>query len=372
MAGVDADRLVHNFLNLVSIYSPSYQEAEVAALLEQELRSLGLEVRNDGTGPGNTGNVIGLLAGDGRGTPIFLGAHMDTVEPGRGIKPVFEAGVIRSDGTTILSADCKATTAAILEALRVVQGEGLPHGDVETVFTYGEEQGMIGARMLDISGLRARLGFIADNSGAPGGIIVEAPAQNRIRAVFHGKAVHAGGEPEKGINALKAAATAIHRMPLGRIDEETTANIGIITGGISVNIVPDRVEIKGEARSRNNEKLERQTAAMVEAMKVAAEEVGARLESDVEPVYQAYRLAADSPVVRMAWDAAEAVGLQPLLRVTGGGTDANILNARGMPTVVITNGMVKPHSLEERIAVADMVALTNQLIALIGRAAQAG
>jgi len=369
MITVDEERLVRQFLHLVGIYSPSFQEGEIAEVLERELISLGLEVRNDRSGQGGTGNVIGLLRGRG-GVPIFLGAHMDTVEPARGVKPVVDGGVIRSDGTTILGADCKAPIAAILEAIRVVREQGLPHGDVEVVLTYAEEKGLVGARALDTSQLNARLGFVADSSAPPGGIVTEAPAQDRLVAAFHGKPAHAGVEPEKGVNALLAAARALCRMPLGRIDEETTANFGLIKGGTARNVVPALVEMEGEARSRDNAKLQRQTRAMVDAMESASQEVGVRLELQVERSYDAYRLDRESQVVQLAWRAAEDAGISPYLMGSGGGTDANIIVARGIPTAVLGTGMAQPHSLEEHIKVEDMVALARHLVGLIQRAAR--
>ncbi len=371
MSGVDTQRLVRHFIDLVRIDSPSFEEGPLAATLERELTDLGLEVRNDRSSQGNVGNIVAVMRGDRSGTPIFLAAHMDTVEPGRGIKPQIDGGVIRSDGSTILAADCKASIAAILEALLVVTEDGLPHGNVEVLLTYCEEKGLMGAKALDSSLLEARMGFVIDSSNKPGSIIVEAPAQDRIVATFHGKAAHAGLEPEDGINALVAAADAIYNMPLGRIDEETTANIGLIKGGSARNVVPDRVEIEGEARSRSNEKLERQTAAMVNAMEIAAKRAGARLELNVQRQYGAYRLEESSPVVQMACLAAKDIGLQPTLMATGGGTDANILNSRDIPTAVLGTGMSQPHSLEEHIEVEHLAELARYLVALIQRAATA-
>ncbi|MGI5836834.1 MAG: M20/M25/M40 family metallo-hydrolase [Chloroflexota bacterium] len=365
MVKVNEERLLRQFLDLLQVYSPSLQEGEIAALLERELTALGLEVWNDRTGQGETGNLIGLWRGDGQGVPIFLCAHMDTVEPAKGVRPVVEGGVVRSDGKTILGADCKAPIASILESIRIVREEGLPHGDIEVVFTYGEEKGMMGARTLDTSTLKARYGFVADAETAPGSIVSQGPAQDRFRVVFHGKPAHAGVEPEKGVNALVAAAKALSRMPLGRIDEETTANIGLIKGGTARNIVPDRVELEGEARSRDNQKLDGQTRAMVDAMESAAREIGAQLELDVVRAYESFSWEKDHPVVQMAWAAAEKAGLEPQLVSSGGGTDAHIIISKGIPTAVLGVGLVKPHSLEEHIKIEDMVSLTHQLVALI-------
>jgi tripeptide aminopeptidase len=370
MPGVNEERVVREFIDLVKIYSPSLQERDVAVVLEAELKRLGLDVVNDGTGEGNTGNLIATLKGDGRGVPIYLSAHMDTVEPGKGISPVIKSGVIQSDGTTILGADCKASIAAIFEAIRVVRQDNIPHGDVEVLISYGEEKGLMGAKTLDHTRLRAKYGFVADSSNPPGTIILSAPSQDTISVVFHGRSAHAGLEPEKGIDALRAAALAITRMPLGRIDDETTANIGLIKGGLGRNSVPDRIEMEGEARSRNNEKLARQTRAMVEAMESAAADLEATVDIKISRQYDTYRFEEDAPIVQMAKEAAEAAGLKTGFDVSGGGTDGNILNARGVTSLVLGTGMMQPHSVDEEISIADIVGLTRLMVELIRKAAQ--
>ncbi|HEX2987714.1 MAG TPA: M20/M25/M40 family metallo-hydrolase, partial [Chloroflexota bacterium] len=292
-----------------------------------------------------------------------------TVEPGKGINPVIEDGVIHSDGTTILGADCKASIAAILESIRVILDEKTPHGDVEVLVSYGEEKGLLGAKTMDHTRLRAKYGFVADSSNRPGTIILSAPSQDSMSVVFHGRCAHAGLEPEKGIDALRAAALAITRMPLGRIDDETTANIGLIRGGLGRNSVPDRVALEGEARSRDNEKLDRQTRAMVEAMESAAADIGATVDIDISRQYESYRFAEDAPIVQMAKSAAEAAGLRPRFGLSGGGADANVFNARGVTSLVLGTGMSQPHSVEESISIEDLLGLTRWMIELIRIAA---
>jgi tripeptide aminopeptidase len=356
---ISRDRLVSTFLELVQIDSLSGQEEEIARHLTAKLRDLGLIVEHD-----STGNVIGRLAGEGQS--ILLCAHMDTVGPGRGVKPVITNGVITSDGTTILGADDKSGVAVILEVLQVLAEQDLPHPLLEVALTVSEEQGLEGAKGLDLTRLRAQEGIVLDSGGEIGTIVVSAPSQDKIRAVVHGKTAHAGAEPENGINAIVVAAEAIAAMPLGRIDQETTANIGRIQGGTATNIVPDRVEIAGEARSRDEKKLEAQVQAMTEALKKAASRHRATVEIDVQRSYSTFKLSEEDGIVRRAMAAAKALGLTPALVPSGGGSDANVFNAAGIATINISTGMDKVHTTEERIAVNDLVKSAEFLLAILG------
>ncbi|MBM4465136.1 MAG: M20/M25/M40 family metallo-hydrolase [Chloroflexi bacterium] len=356
---INRDRLVSTFLKLVQIDSPSGQEAEIARHLMAELRSLGLTVERDATG-----NVIARLAGVG--PPILLSAHMDTVGPGRGVKPALKDGIITSDGTTILGADDKSGVVVILEVLRVLVEQDLPHPPLEVALTVSEEQGLTGAKGLDLTTLRAGEGIVLDSGGEIGTVVVSAPSHDKIGAVVHGKAAHAGGEPEKGINAIVVASEAIAAMPLGRIDEETTANVGRIQGGTATNIVPDRVEIAGEARSHDERKLEAQVQAMTEALEKAATRHGATVDLDVERSYSTFKLSEEEGIVRRAMAAARNLGLTPALVPSGGGSDANILNAGGITAINVSTGMEKVHTTEERIAVADLVKCAELLLAILG------
>ena len=360
---INQDRLVSTFLELVQIDSPSGQEEEIARHLMAELRSLGLTVEHD-----PTGNVIGRLAGEGQ--PILLSAHIDTVEPGKGVKPVIEEGIITSDGTTILGADDKSGVAVILEVLRVLVDQDSPPTKLapplEVALTVSEEIGLKGAKGLDLATLGAKEGIVLDSGGPIGAIVVSAPSQDTLRAVVHGKTAHAGVEPERGINAIVVASEAIAAMPLGRIDEETTANIGRIQGGMATNIVPDRVEVAGEARSRNEKKLEAQMQAMTDALKKAASRHGATVEVYVDRSYSTFHLSEEDGIVQRAVTAAQTLGLTPFLVPSGGGSDANIFNAAGIATINISTGMDKVHTTEERIAVADMVKSAEFLLAILG------
>jgi tripeptide aminopeptidase len=355
---INQDRLVSTFLELVQIDSPSGQEEEIARHLTAALKSLGLTVVRD-----QTGNVIGRLAGEG--PSILVSAHMDTVRPGQGVKPIVANGMITSDGTTILGGDDKSGVAAILEALRVLVEQDVPHSPLEVALTVSEETGLNGAKGLDLTTLCAKEGIVLDSGGPIGVIVVSAPSQNRLRAIVHGKTAHAGFEPEKGINAIVVAAEAIAAMPLGRIDEETTANIGRIQGGMATNIVPDRIEMAGEARSHDESKLEAQVRAMTEVLKKAASQHGATVEIDVEHSYSAFKLSDEDAIVRRAVAAARTLGLTPVLVPSGGGSDANIFNAGGIATINISTGMDKVHTTEERIAVDDLVKCAEFLLAIL-------
>jgi len=351
-------RLVKTFLQLVQIDSPTGDEARIAEVLAQTLRDMGLRVRRDATG-----NVIAAL--DGEGEPVLLSSHMDTVEPGRGVKPQVKDGIITSDGTTILGGDCKSGVAAILEALQCLKETGARHRPLEVVLSVGEEGGLTGARNLDLGKIKAKVGLVLDSGGPIGTIVRQAPTQDSLQVVIHGKAAHAGGEPEKGVNAIVAAADAITQMPLGRIDEETTANIGRISGGIATNIIPDRVEMTGEARSLKGEKLAAQTGRMVKAIEAAAAKHGARAEIQVHHAYDAYYLPDDNPWIQHLVQVCEKIGLEPILKSSGGGSDANVYNTKGTHCAVASTGMAKVHTNEECIAIADMVAAADFVYAVV-------
>jgi tripeptide aminopeptidase len=345
---IDADRLLGTFLDLVRIDSPSGREERVAEDLAMRLGGLGLSPERD-----EAGNLFATVAGEGE--PLLLTAHMDTVSPGENVRPVVRDGVVYSDGTTVLGADDKSGVAIILEVLEALGAAGAAHRPLDILFTVREETGLQGAKAFDRGRLRARLGVGLDAHGEQGTIVVQAPAQNALRVAVHGRMAHAGVNPQDGINAIRVAAEAIAAMPLGRIDAETTANIGLISGGTATNIVPDLVTLRGEARSRREESLEAQTRRMVAALEERAAAHGARAEVDVRRAYSAYTLTEGDEVVRLVGDAMRSVGVEPLLLPSGGGSDANVLNAEGVQTVQISTGMEAVHTCDEHIAVADMV-----------------
>ncbi len=352
------DRLVSCFLELVRIDSPSGQEGDVAAYIRARLAELGIATTAD-----SLGNVHGWV--DGVGEPIILNAHMDTVPPCMGIKPILKDGVISSDGTTVLGADDKSGVAAILETLRTLKEEGTKHPPLELVFSVQEETGLTGAKNLDFKVLRAKQALVLDSGGGVGNIITAAPGSNIINASVFGRAAHAGVAPEKGINAIYVAAQAIARMKVGRIDEETTANVGTIRGGAARNIVPERVDILAEARSRSEEKLRRQTDEMTELLEEAARSNGARTEINVQRAYTAYHVPDDDPLVQDLMRACRSLGIEPQTRPTGGGSDANVFNLNGIKAVALATGYEDNHATTEHIAVGDLAKATELLIALL-------
>ncbi|NLY77767.1 MAG: M20/M25/M40 family metallo-hydrolase [Tissierellia bacterium] len=354
---INQKRLLERFLNYVQIDSPTKYEREFADFIMKEMERLGLEVCMDDAGEkvgSNAGNVIGKLKGKTDGETILFSAHMDTVSPGKGIKPVIRDGVIYSDGTTVLGGDDKAGIAAILEAIETVIEKDLPHGDIEVVFSVYEEGGLYGAKNLDYAKLKAKKGFVLDSGGEPGEIVVQGPAQNKIHAKFIGKEAHAGVAPEKGISAIQMAADAISHMKLLRIDEETTANIGIISGGQATNIVTKEVEIQGEARSLSDEKLKNQTDHMVKCCEEAAEKFGGTVEIDVEHTYGAFKVEEDAEIIHKVKEACRNIGLEPFTTASGGGSDTNILNANGIQAVNLGIGERKPHTIEEHLHIKDL------------------
>jgi tripeptide aminopeptidase len=355
MIDVDIDRALATFLELVQIDSPTYEERAVIERIAKELEALGLPTFNDRTGRDGAGNLHARLRGTRTDlTPLLVCAHSDTVEPGRGITPVVRDGVVRTDGRTILGADNKASVAAVLEAVRTVVQHHLPHREVDLLFTWGEERGHAGAAAFDTSRLRAQMGVTLDDTADPGHITVAAPAYTSVFARFIGKAAHAGAAPEHGVSAIVAAAAAVSRMRLGRIDLETTANVGLIRGGTARNAIPEMVELEGEARSLDNGKLERQVAALRDALETAARETATRLDLTITQEYAAYRWAESEDIVVEAIAAVRRCGLSPSLRVSGGGSDSNTFNEKGLRCLNIAIGMKEIHTVHEHIAVDDL------------------
>lgn len=365
---VQKERIVQEFMELVQVDSETKHEAEISKVLKNKFASLGLSIAEDdaaaktGHGANNLFATLEATEGAGGAPVIMFTCHMDTVTPGNGIKPkLHEDGYIRSDGTTILGSDDKAGIAAMLEAIRVLKEQSIPHGRVQFVITVGEESGLVGARALDASMLEAQFGYALDSNGSIGDIAVAAPTQAKIGIQIFGKSAHAGVNPEDGISAIQIAAKAIGRMPLGRIDKETTANIGRFEGGGATNIVCDFVKLDAEARSIAQDKLGRQVEAMRQAAVSAAEEFGGRTEFSSEIIYPAYSYDESDPVVQLAVSAIKAIGATPRTFHSGGGSDANIFNGLGVPTVNLAVGYEDIHTTKEKIK-ADDLAKTGRLV----------
>ncbi len=355
---INVDRLVQTFTALVEIDNPSGQEQAMAQAVIRLLSERGLAPQQDAKG-----NVIARLPAEG--PPLLLSAHLDSVAPAVGKRAVVDGEVIRSAGDTVLGADDLAGVSAILEAIQATQERGNSHRAAEIVFSVEEEVGLRGVRALDFSLLSARQGVALDLNGEVGGICISAPAHDQITVTIRGKAAHAGVAPEKGVSAIVVAADAISRMPLGRIDAETTANIGTIEGGAARNIVPEQVKLVGEARSRDEAKLDRQTAAMRQAFEAAAERHGAQVDFQAERVYGPQKIAPDAPIVQVCQAAARRAGLEPYLTETGGGSDVNVFNMHGIEAVNLSIGYQEIHSTNEHIAIADLEKAARLIFALL-------
>ena len=351
------------FLELAAIPSPSGAEGEAAGYVRRYLASLGLAVEED-----QAGNLLCRLEGEEEGEPVFLCAHLDTVPPTGPIEPLVEDGVVRNGAGTILGADDKAAVAVLLESARLLLAEGSPHAGVELLFTTREETGLEGAKEFDASRLRARLGFVYDYSGRVGDVVVAAPSGRTLDVVFSGRPAHSGINPEDGRSAIFAAAKAISDLRLGRIDEETTANVGRIEGGTARNVVPARCTLAAEARSRDEGKLAALVQEMLDCFAFAAATAECEVETTVEEKYLGYRLAPDDPALLLAETALERAGVEPRRIEVGGGADANVFNAAGLRCVNMANGMQKVHTAEEEIAVADLEAMVGVTLELVDAA----
>jgi tripeptide aminopeptidase len=363
---IDRKRLKNLLIELIRIDSLSRKELNVALRLKREMEELGAAVVIDDAGEkvgGNVGNLIAYFAGDRPAAdPLLLSAHMDTVVPGEGIVPILEGDILRTDGRTVLGGDDKSGVAIICEVMRVIKENRLPCGPIDVLFTICEEAGLIGAKCLDVGRLHARTGLVLD-SDSVGYLFTKAPAANRMEFRVYGLEAHAGVCPEKGINAIKVAAEGIAKMQLGRIDHETTANIGVIEGGMAVNIVPNQVILRGEARSHSREKLDRQTEHMKRCLEEAAarhtveldgKRHTTRIEAKIERDYDRMDVPETAPIVKLVHAAAKNLNLEVKNHATGGGCDANVLNQKGLVVANLATGMREIHTVNEWLDLKDL------------------
>jgi tripeptide aminopeptidase len=367
--------LLDFFLELCAIPSPPGDERAVADRVGAYLTELGLEWDEDDAGPqvdSNTGNIYCRLpeAGTG-GVPIFLCAHMDTVPPEGVIEPVVEEGVVRNAAGTILGADNKAAVAVMLEASRRLLRERRRHSGIELVFTPKEEVGLMGAGAFDHTRLHARTGFVYDQGAPIGQIVLGSPHGRQLDFRFHGRAAHAGMAPDEGRSAVEAAARALADFRLGRIDDESSANVGVIAGGTGRNVVPEWCSFEAEVRSHDERKATELVREMLETAGFAATLSECELETEVRSSFPGYRFRESDPAVRLAAAALEHAGLTPSYVLSGGGADANVFNARGLACVNLANAMMDIHTPDEHIAVADLEAMVEVTLALVDAAAEA-
>lgn len=354
---IDKKRLLDTFLSYVQIDSESLNERAMMERVSEDLRALGAEVWFDDSGSAvgsNGGNVYARLEGGLDMEPMLFSAHLDTVKPGNGVKPVVEDGVVRSSGDTILGGDDKSGVSGIMEALRTVTEKKVPHRTIEVLFTICEEIGLRGAKHADFGKLSAKRAVVLDSSGDAGKIITSAPGQNKFLATVIGRTAHAGIAPEQGISAIQVASEAIAAMKLLRIDEETTANFGSFVSEYATNIVPERAKLVGEVRSRDTEKLKAQTEHMKKCLEDACARHGATLECEIETAYLAYGFSEDDELVREVKDACARIGVSATTAASGGGSDANVMNLSGVKAVVLGTGMDKVHTTSERITVRNL------------------
>ena len=375
--GINLERLASVFTTLCEIDSPSKQEGRVAAYLKSVFVAMGAEVSEDDSAK-QTGSDCGNLFvrfpdGGLDREPVFFNCHMDTVLPATGVKVKREGEVFTSAGDTVLGSDDKAGIAVLIEVMRTLQEKNIPYGPVEYIFTTCEEVGLMGAKALDPSAVKAKIGYALDSSGI-NRVIVGAPAANRITATIKGVAAHAGLSPEKGISAIHLAVKAIARLKLGRLDPESTANIGLITGGTATNIIPESVLVHGEVRSHTVGKLEEYTQKMKD---VFQDEIDnwtdpenivtdkPSLDFRVIQEYPVMQLDKESAVIKRAKEAATSLDAELDYVVAGGGSDANIFNSLGIQCAIISTGMDKVHSTQETIKLSDMASTADLVMAIL-------
>lgn len=376
---INRERISAEFMRQAGIDSPSFKEAAIAAYLQQRFEKLGATVEYDDAGAkigSESGNMIVRLSGDKAGDPFLLSVHMDTVTPAENVEPVLQNGIFSSAGETILGADDKAGIVEVIEALEVLKEQQIPHVPLEIVVTVCEEQGLLGAKQLDFSRLSAKRGVALDTTGVDV-VINRAPAANRFKIDIFGHEAHAGVCPEEGVSAIQVASKAIAKMQLGRIDHETTANIGTIAGGLASNIVPRLLSINGEVRSHNIEQLRTQTEQIVHAFEEAVDQATIDVKGETKRASMALELREDFPIMQVAdtaeilqiiRDAGTALDRPQEIRAAGGGSDANIYNGKGIEMVILATGMAKVHTVNEQVSVEDMAKVSELLVEILRRA----
>ena len=360
---INSDRLLETFLAILRIDSYYPNEDPVIEPLRPKLERAGLQLSID-----EHRNVLGFWPGTGElaeRDPIMLCAHTDTVWPTPGMEPVIRDDAVHTDGSSVLGADDKAAVAAIVEAVEAIADAGLPHPPVEVLFTVGEEVGHIGSRAFDVSQARSQMVFVPDADGTVGGVMLAAPWTIAYKCTFHGRAAHAGMDPENGRSALCMAARAIETMRLGRLDEETTANVGTVNGGEAMNIVPPRAEMVWQLRSLNEHKYEQAKEELLAACRAAAEAFGGTVEFEQVGGTRGFRFDEDDPIIVRAKSAIEASGIEPWTAVTCGGSDANEFNDHGLAAVVISVGYLDIHTNEEAMPLDQLNQLADVCCSLM-------
>jgi tripeptide aminopeptidase len=373
---INRERLAGTFTTLCEISSPSKNERAIAEFLKKCFEELGAnEIMEDSSSNetgSECGNLIIRFEGNKDSEGIFLSCHLDTVAPGENVQVKRQGDIFTSAGDTILGGDDKSGIAAIIELIRIIKENNLSHGLLEIVLTTCEEIGLLGAKSLDYKQIKAPYGYALDSSGIDS-VIIGAPAANKLKIEVHGLAAHAGLNPEKGINAIQIAADAINRLVIGRIDDETTTNIGVFEAGVATNIVPPLAIVKGEVRSHDTTKLKTQTTLIEQAFRDAIADYQnpsledgqkASVTTYIEGEYPVMKLETDSPVLQRLYKAENTTGKKLQYLIAGGGSDANIFNGFGLPTAIIATGMDKVHTVDEQLDLNDLVSLTELLLGI--------
>jgi len=370
-SAAERERLLVDFVRLCEIESPSQRERAMADAVAGELRAAGLEVGEDSSGGetgSDAGNVLARLPGPEGGRTILLCAHLDTVPLDAPVEVAREDGVFRNRNEAILGADNKAAVAVILGVARRLSG-GRPPVGVELLFTTCEERALAGAKAFDRSRLRSEFGFVFDHASPIGELVVASPTYYRLEARFLGHAAHAGIRPEAGRNAIAAAARAIAAMPNGRLDPETTANVGLIEGGTAANVVAERCVVELETRSLDEARAAEVVQVMVDAATEAAAYGECDVETEVERLFRGYKLPRTAPAVEVAAAALRSRGLEPSYISTGGGSDANVFVAAGLPVVNVANGTERNHQPDESVTVEALEQMLDVTLAIVAAGA---
>ncbi len=366
---VDDQRLLDLFLELIKIDSVSLHERAMMDFLIHKFQDWHLQVIEDKAGErigGDAGNLIVRIPSQSNGaSPLLLLAHTDTVRSTAGVRPIIDNGVIRSDGSTILGADNRSGVALVLYVITEIMERNLKHCGLEVVFTVAEELGMLGALALDFSQLQAREGYVFDCSARPGSYVAESPTAYDFRIECHGRASHSAVAPEKGINAISMALEIMSQFPVGRINQQTVANIGTVRGGTADNVVPDQVVFTGEFRSFSPAEIERLKASLSASCSSVERKYGGHCEVAFKLGFEGYKFHSETPVVQRLHRAMRELQLVPNPMVYSGGSDVNVFNANGIAAVNVGIGASNPHSNQEQIALADMVKGVEMVMRLI-------
>lgn len=348
---MNEERVLSRLMEMIRIDSVSFSEGAMTDYLQKYFEDRGYEVYRDEVGKlmggDNSGNLVIHIPGELPGEGVCLNAHQDTVEPGLGIEPVYENGILKSAGDTILAADDKSGIVMMMELLDVLKETKTPHRDLWFLFTVCEENGMFGAKNFDYNVLPCKNIFSLDGAGELGHMLKSGAGKDALTITFHGKTAHGGIEPEKGINAISVAASAINRVKFGRIDEETTSNIGRIEGGAATNIVTDLVTLTCEVRSHSQEQIDRQVQKIVDACNAAAKEFGATVDIDIDHFCPPHKPDPESFLYKATWNALVAEGITPELKVSNGSGDSNIFSGHGFNCTGISTGMFDVHTTNE-------------------------